>query len=454
MNEVSTPSRRSHASLLFVGLALFAYFGAWALLRPPLQSPDEPQHLLKTGSVLRQPWVSPPGRFVLDARYVNPLALETPPELDKLFFRPVNTMTGPDIARARSHPWLDRARPLADYERAIASYPTPYYLVLFGLSEPITRQFGLTPYQATYAARLVSALLAALLWAVVWSALRGMSDLGVPPGPVFALVVMNPMLAFMSSAVNPDAVNNPLCALALLQVWRVAATGRGRTAAVVSLLAALLTKPAGLQLVPVLAAVIGALTLMRRIDRRRAATAVALVAGAGLVAVLAFYLWSPPRFLGAGPSPDSWRQYLAVRTGLAGLAWRMYWGQLGWLDYAAANVWYWLIGLMVLANVLSVVLRPLRGYAIGWYLGLSWLAFAIVTLAGEYWYLDSAGYTFQGRYVFPAALGAGALFFHRVPLARHGLLAALVALNLALVHQTVLRYYADRWIGLWQAMPF
>mgnify|MGYP006172737477 CR=1 FL=1 len=30
----------------------------WAVIRPPLQSPDEPQHLMKANSVWLQPWLN------------------------------------------------------------------------------------------------------------------------------------------------------------------------------------------------------------------------------------------------------------------------------------------------------------------------------------------------------------------------------------------------------------
>ena len=50
-----------------VGLAVFVYLAGWALIRPPLQSPDEPQHLMKANSVWLQPWLNAvPDRFVPD----------------------------------------------------------------------------------------------------------------------------------------------------------------------------------------------------------------------------------------------------------------------------------------------------------------------------------------------------------------------------------------------------
>ncbi len=158
--------------------------------------------------------------------------------------------------------------------------------------------------------------------------------------------------------------------------------------------------------------------------------------------------------LGAGPSQDSLGTFLTTRFADFEWLWRMYWGELGWLDYHAALGWYSLVAAMAALNLACAVLRPASCGAAGWYLGLSWLAFAAVTVAGEFWYLREAGYTFQGRYLFPAAIGLGSLLCHSVPLARYGLVAAVAALNLALVHETILRYFIDRWAGLWQSLPF
>ena len=91
---MTTPEARPSVPAWHVGLVVFVYLACWALIRPPLQSPDEPQHLLKANSVWLQPWLNAvPDYFVPDRRYVNPLAWQTPPALDKLFFQPLNALT-------------------------------------------------------------------------------------------------------------------------------------------------------------------------------------------------------------------------------------------------------------------------------------------------------------------------------------------------------------------------
>ena len=103
-----------------VAVLLAVYFSGWALLRPPLQTPDEPQHLMKANSILLQPWKSAPGQFDLDRRFVNPLALDTPEPIDKLFFRPFNAMTSDDIEAVQRVPWPDRTQPGAARRRTPA----------------------------------------------------------------------------------------------------------------------------------------------------------------------------------------------------------------------------------------------------------------------------------------------------------------------------------------------
>ena len=146
----------------------------WALLRPPYQTPDEVQHHLRATAVLRHPWTAGAGEWSLDPRFTNPLALWTPASLDKLFFDTGERLTLAEIAALERVPWpADDARPAPEmYRRAIASYPTLYYWAVFVPGETLTRVLHLTPYQSSYAYRIVSAALAAMLWAAVYVVMR------------------------------------------------------------------------------------------------------------------------------------------------------------------------------------------------------------------------------------------------------------------------------------------
>ncbi len=438
-----------------VGVAVFIYLVAWALIRPPLQSPDEPQHLMKANSVWLQPWLNAVSdRFVPDRTRVNPLAWETPGPLDKLFFRPLNAMAPYEVDAVRATPWLSpQGPPLAPYQRGVATYPQVYYWGVHALAEPVIRGAGLNPWDATFVYRLATCAMAAGLWALVWVACRRAA---IPPdvaGTLVAFVVLTPMFAFISSATNPDAVNDALAAIVVITAWEVLTLGTGGLACAVALLGAALTKPAGLQLAAVLALVAVGLGALRLVDRRRAATVAGIAVGVTAIAIAVFYAWQPLRFLATGPSNDTLAMYVAKRWELREEMLRTYWGQLGWLDYSAPIGWYYLLLALVVVNLACLIWRPRRPATLTWYLGTVWILFVGSTFVAELRYLREAGYTFQGRYLLPAALGLGAVLLHEVRAARVVFLAALLALNLVLARETTRRYYGG-WRGAVHALPF
>jgi Predicted membrane protein (DUF2142) len=448
-------ARHGWMAAIAVAAVVFLYFGVWAMLRPPLQTPDEPQHLLKANAILLQPWRSAPGRFDLDPRLVNPLALDTPEAIDKLFFSSFNAMTSDDIAVAQAIGWPARSGEArrVPYARAIASYPSLYYLAVHALAEPAVAAFGLTPWQATYAYRLATAAMAAALWALVWLALARTTETAALAAPLVGLTLANPMLAFISSGVTPDAVNNPLCNLGLVLAWRAATRGTDRVALFATCLIAALTKPSGLQLAGLVAAVLALLIVLRTLDWRRGAIAIALVAGAAAASVATFYYGTPPQFMAGGPSHDTLAEYLTTRMKDAGFAWQMYWGRLGWLDYGLPQPWYLAVLALAGLNAVVALVRPRRPARFAGFAALVWLAFTFVTFAGEYHYLDVAGYTFQGRYLLPVASAFAVVLWHDRVWLRRALIGVVAVVNLLLADATISRYYADRWTGLWRALP-
>ena len=74
--------------------------------------------------------------------------------------------------------------------------------------------------------------MAALLWTAVYAALRRTTATHSMAGWIVALAVLNPMVVFLSSGVNPDAVSFPLSTLAILgRVARAAARNASRSRA-------------------------------------------------------------------------------------------------------------------------------------------------------------------------------------------------------------------------------
>jgi hypothetical protein len=451
---------------------LFVYFSVWALLRPPYQTPDEVQHHMRATAVLRHPWVAGAGEWSLDPRYTNPLALWTPPSLDKLFFDTSERLTLGEIDALERIPWpAADGRPAPEmYRRPIASYPTLYYWPVFILGEAATLGLQLTPYQSTYAYRLVSAALAAMLWGVVYVVMRRVlssrSDIGGADNSgdtgrglaaiVVAFLVLNPMVPFVSSGINPDAVNVPLAALSTLLVWQLISTGTGAGLACLALVATAWTKPSGLQMIPAFAATAGALWIFGQVTFERLRLAAATIAGAAAIAWCGFYAWSPPRFVGGPPVVDRWTTYLGTRWLELPWTWQTYWGTLGWLEYSAPVIWYWTLAVLTAISLICVLLpaSATKPRLFAAYAGIFLAAFLAVTLAGEFFFLPTAGYFLQGRHLLPASLGLAALMWHRVRPVKLVFLVVLIALNVLLLHETVLRYYTRGWSAVVTALPF
>jgi hypothetical protein len=104
--------------------------------------------------------------------------------------------------------------------------------------------------------------------------------------------------------------------------------------------------------------------------------------------------------------------------------------------------------------VACLLWRPRHPVAFRLYLAAVWLLFFVSTFVAEFRYLREAGYTFQGRYLLPAAVGLGVILLHRVRWVRVAMLAGVLVLNLALARETVRRYYIDGWRGAVHALPF
>jgi Predicted membrane protein (DUF2142) len=446
-------------TLAVLATAIFLYLCWWALLRPPFQTPDERQQHLRITSILLHPWFAEPGRFALDGRYVSPLAHNQPPPIEKLPFHPDERVTAPEIVELESTPW-NRTWTLEPFERVYASYPTLYYLSVFAIAQPLTEWLSLTPYQSSYLYRFVTAAFAALLWTAAYAGLRRIAETRAIAGWIVAIALLNPMLAFLSSGINADAVSFPLCTMAMLAVWDDLTRGTRGVRSLLWLLAAALVKPSAASLFMALGAGIAVLWVLRRWlgppdDRWHPWAALRSIARAGIVAAWVFYLWSPLLFANQYGVQVSLRGYMDTRINGASVTAVEFWGKLGWLDYQLAGGWYALLWLLVLTNLACVVWRPRRPLTFAVFGAAVFLAYVGATLAGEYGFLSQAGFQLQGRYFLPAIAGLLAIALsHHVAPARYALLAGVIVVNLLLMQRTVTRYYADGWSGVTAALPF
>ena len=446
--EGCVPLSRRGAALLFAGIVVYLAF--WMVLKPVLQSPDEPQHLLRANSVLKQGWRDPPAELKLDPRFANAVVLQPTSALMGLFFDRTHQLDAAQIDELKQ---VSRTIPHmpAFVRTPLTTYPAGYYGTVFALAEAVSAPVHATPYQSIYLYRTWTVLLAAGLWVLVYRALRQLPDTAERSGAILALLLLNPTLAFVTSSVTPDSVNNPLAALGILLTYRVAVTGKHPWPATIALVACAWTKPSALL---VFGAIAGSSVLVWRVNRLPVSHlgAVALAVGRAIViSVFGFYAWSPPRFVAGPPITLTLNGYLDVFWDRLPDVWVSYWGKLGWLDYAAPAGWYQLLAVLVVLNIVFASRHGVPGFArfgavvFGLYL--------VLMMVGEFRLLRVAGYNFQGRHLFPAMIGMCALTQHPKRWAWVALLVGVGALNVALMHESVMRYYAGDWLLVWRSLP-
>jgi Predicted membrane protein (DUF2142) len=341
--------------------------------------------------------------------------------------------------------------PPATYATPHTTYPGGYYGVVFALSEPVAAVGGLSPYQALYLYRAWTVVLAAALWVVVYRALRMSPETSAYARLILALLLLNPMLAFASSAVTSDAINVPLATLAILWTYRTALSGERPWPATLALMACAFTKPSGLLLVGALLMALCAICLRHRARLEHAGAAALALARAGVIVVLAFYAWSPPRFLAGAPVQATLGQYLQHLWIRLPDLWVMYWGRLGWVDYQLDAFWYLTLAGLVGLNLAYVMRRDAATIAV--FCAAVFVAYFVLMAAGEFQLLAVAGYNFQGRHLFPAMVGTCGLVLHPRRMASAALLLVIATMNVLLVVESVERYFGGDWTLLWRSLP-
>ena len=444
---------RLRLAALFV--AVFASFLVWALVKPIFQAPDEFAHLTKALSVPAQPWVSPSFKVEVHEHLYNPLL--DYPYLHKVPFHPKRKLPAKTIDDLQATPWSRRGDWSTEPHRTTSFiYPNLYFGAVFALGQGATELFRLSPYDSIFAYRIASAALSAGLWTAVFVALR---RLGRHRTAVFALLLLQPMLDFMSSSIHPDALALPLSALVAITAYDAIFLGRGLGVAAACLLALLFAKSNAVVVFPVLATLAAAVWGLGRAGltelRVHWRNAAILVLGCFALFHLSFYHWSPMVILWYGfeESLLSYLNHLVFRIPGFFIG---YWGAFGWLDYTAPRWVYLVILGLLLANAAAFgwSWRERDGDPRHvWLLAFSAL-YAAALVAAEFVYVPRAGYALQGRHFLPAALGLLVVVCHPTAWLRRVFVAFLVVFNVYCLKLTVDRYYDGDWTLVARALPF
>ncbi|MFA5514952.1 MAG: DUF2142 domain-containing protein [Desulfuromonadales bacterium] len=438
------------AHCIAIFLLLFLWFAAWAVIKPPFQAPDEFSHAVKAYSVADNPWLTPKPHVSIPSRLHNPLL--SAEVLHAIPFHNARSLSDNDIAFLKGLQWPMGEGATQTFTSAY-NYPYAYYQAVFAFGQGLSLLTDATPYDSLYLYRFASAFLASFAWLLVFFSLPAKLPHRIS---IFLFLVLNPMLAFMSSSINPDGLFYPLTCLVVVLFYRLSISGDGKgQAAWAALTTAPLVKSVGLVLFPAIALFSTGLWLARKKMRLLRALA---VAGAALTAsFLAFYLWAPApdelAYSGKGVDASLWHYLLANKYAALG---ESFWGVLGWFDYTLASPYYWAFIPLLGINAVCVLLeqKRWRSHGLTWYAAGFSLIFAAGLFAIEFLLLPRYGYVLQGRYFLPAALGLAMLLVHRHAWARNALLVYLGVFSLLLYGETVDRYYDANWERAWRGFPF
>lgn len=416
--------RRWERPFLAVLLALLLVQGAlYALIVPPLQSPDEPAHLANLLLVAEA------GRPVVDAERSAELEASIAAWMEPLHYWYYRWEAVPDPLPAR----LDAG-----------IRPPLYYLLVSALAAPFAPD-SLTAWLLW--GRAVSVLLATATAALIFFAAREMTPRD-PFVPVVAAAFAGllPLQAYVGATVTSDNLANFLAGalfyLMARSLTRGLSAGRivGLAAVMIAsfgaiVLGSFLTKLSGLFLV-VPAAVVPLLVVWARrslYPRGRFLTALGVLGAAALIgailllrytATIDWYLRNRvlypgmiERALGRDfGSPE----FLGALVDHAGTVYRQFWGSFGWLTVEVPDGWYaaWavVVGLAILGIPVAVARRwwpvrerepstddlVLRRARAAFVVGLVvWLLASLATFVGLFAFAADIGGGVQGRYLLP-----------------------------------------------------
>ncbi|MCC6932652.1 MAG: DUF2142 domain-containing protein [Deltaproteobacteria bacterium] len=456
-------SSRGYIELPLVFIGTFLLLSLWAFIKPPFQAPDEFVHHVKTASTgvaassnqmcvpVRQADLNP----LVDISFLHAIPFHAENSLLPLQLRILKSLSWPSENSESTLPiitsWLTSAY----------SYPYPFYLTLNYLSAKARAATVLTPYQAHYVDRLIVSLLSALAWTLFYALLRS-TALTYYRLPIYIFLIFNPVLLFVSSSINPDALFIPLANCVLLLSYKTILNYRYALFLALGLVASLLLKSPAFLLLPIVISCPAILALIDKKDRRQCLHSFcASVLGCLLAAITSYLLFYRDNVIAiAAPTPGRnedlatyllslWERKLVFFSG--------YWSLLGWTDYSMP---YWLTCSMLVVLVITTI-AFLRTHAhregsIYIVFFLAFFAHVSLLIGLEYHFLAQKGYIIQGRYFLPLGLclslimvlGPEYRFWRRLSL------GLIVFLSAFMFNATVIRYHEGSYRRAYRTLPF
>lgn len=395
------PSGRRSTRIFLISWALASLVGIlWALATPIGGSPDEPAHLTKAASVARGQFIGEPAeighlvqvpRYVAEAHKVACLVYDVNASADCYDDAPADPAE------------------LVDAGTTAGAYNPLYYLVVGWPSLVFDDAVGI------YAMRIMNALFTALFLAF---AVRFAFELGRRSLTLAAIgVAFTPTLAFLTGAVNPNAVEVTATLATFMAMLAVLRRGAdepiGGALAIAAVSAAVGAQMRGLSPIWIALALAVPLVLVpwarlkellaRRVVWVTIAVVVVAAALAGLWTVATSSLtgavdadWEIPPYPGTGASPLTGFTVMLVST--FGYGMQMV-GTFGWLDTPAPDPVYFVWAALTAAIVLAGI-AVLRGRRL-LFAGLLALALVLLPPIIQAGYVTAGGFIWQGRYTLP-----------------------------------------------------
>lgn len=425
------------ATLLF--FCLYAsYLALWATLYPPEMGPDEGSHLHRCLALQEHPLSCDTTHPLIPSESANPFADQ--PLLAHMMLNSSKKLTPSDVRELKNLPWRPAGHKVPAYTYHHKHAPLYYWIVHFPASG-LTKLFSLSPWNSYLAYRLVSAFYAALLWTL---ALRA-ALVAFPFRGVLAFmftIIFNPMVVFVGSSINNDALTLPLAALILCHGVLYLRGKRGLQGVVTGLLLFAAMKASALPFALALGLGMGVAGCLESDTKRRQLWSLGAASmGACLVSWIVYYSWNPPYFMGQASEDDLEAYLVKLPQGMSFL-FVHYWGSLGWQDchlpewgykaIAAVSVFLTALGALRLRRLSRWIFRSLC---------VSALCLTLVLFAGEYSRLHISGYVLSGRYWLILALALNLMFLNRNRWIQAAVVAGMIAMNLYFIGAIQERYY-------------